>query len=144
MLNGFFGKYSDIETDALDDALFANLACFFDSTGVLKRERAEVAIKLIGPKHRPCYKGKAGPSRRLLPWILDVLCRQGGARFLGDEGHSLLECSRALSEIYAVLACEPRRMSEAALLHIDGLCVQCFEEWKASWGQRDGQVTHCC
>ena len=136
----FFGRFNDDEHDRLDEVLLASTASFYDRANMPVRERLDLTIKVLGPRGRPHLKAKAGPSRRLFPWIIDLLRRQGGAGHLdvagplGCEGSSLLECSEALAELYAVLAREPRKMPEEALVHAHGLCSKCAVAWKRSGG----------
>ena len=59
LYSGFFGPWSEGETEPLEEAMNRNLRLFYKSTCVPHNYQQEIKIQDLGPWHRPVLKAKA-------------------------------------------------------------------------------------
>eukprot|EP00929_Paragymnodinium_shiwhaense_P000878 TRINITY_DN101083_c0_g1_i1.p1 TRINITY_DN101083_c0_g1~~TRINITY_DN101083_c0_g1_i1.p1 ORF type:complete len:691 (+),score=49.20 TRINITY_DN101083_c0_g1_i1:78-2150(+) len=134
-----FGRYDADTKDIVERRISKSLAEFYSFTRTPHDARVDFSMHLLGSPTEGSFKGKAGHTRRLLPYVLWLL-RRGGKTALdassesGCAGSAILESADALESMFNVLDSQPRTLSPDALHQVRDLARRCVLQWIRAGG----------
>ena len=124
-------------------ATIDSVACDWQRNAVCY-PKPQIYLKgLLSNKGSPCLQAKAHEAKTLLGWVVDVLLRQGAARFpdetakKGYAGQALLANGSGQLKIFHVRDREPRKVHNGALEYLDILNTRFVQ----AWGSAGGHIT---
>ena len=135
---GYFGTFTVDDYDEVNTGMEEHLKNWYKTNEIPWPERLPtITVSMLGPKDAPLCKIKAGKAKSLLPWIVELLANSGGKELLnqgplGREGTMLLRCAQGISEFFAVLKREPRRLPEHAFPQLDAATKKAVDGWEKS------------